>query len=313
MRGAVLVTLANEKFVAQAKQLFSSVYFNSGWKGDYLLLAHEIPESELGWFRKKNILIMPCKPVFKKIRKRPNVLLSKFYLFSKQFKRWGNVVFLDSDIIVRGSLEKLAKAKGLAAVPDIFNKPLAGEFTEPKTKEEKELLKKTAKKYDFKTVSFNTGVLAFSTGIIKNNTFAGIKKMFAKYWKIHQNADQTALNLFFYKKWKKLPCKYNAYTVVLESGLDLPEHSAVLHMFSACGNEPWTSGNYFHGEWKKNLKKAGKIDLEKRPRAKKPGKSQGLWAYKTQRRFRKLFAEIDAKITTKISLSLRELLKLRAR
>jgi len=37
---SVLVTLADENYIYQAKQLFSSVYFNVGWRGDYMLLAH---------------------------------------------------------------------------------------------------------------------------------------------------------------------------------------------------------------------------------------------------------------------------------
>ena len=43
-----MVTLADENYIDQAKQLFSSVYWNSGWKGDYMLLAHNIPESKGG-------------------------------------------------------------------------------------------------------------------------------------------------------------------------------------------------------------------------------------------------------------------------
>jgi len=47
MKKHLLVTLANENYINQAKQLFSSAYFNGGWDGDYLLLAHEIPENKL--------------------------------------------------------------------------------------------------------------------------------------------------------------------------------------------------------------------------------------------------------------------------
>ena len=47
MKKNLLVTLADENYIDRAKQLFSSVYFNAGWKGDYMLLAHEIPEEKL--------------------------------------------------------------------------------------------------------------------------------------------------------------------------------------------------------------------------------------------------------------------------
>lgn len=57
---AVLITLADENFIEQAKQLFSSVYHNAGWSEDYMLLAHNIPEMKLKWFRERGILIKHC-------------------------------------------------------------------------------------------------------------------------------------------------------------------------------------------------------------------------------------------------------------
>lgn len=51
MKKNLIVTLADKNYIDQAKQLFSSVYFNAGWNGDYMLLAHEISESELRWFK----------------------------------------------------------------------------------------------------------------------------------------------------------------------------------------------------------------------------------------------------------------------
>jgi hypothetical protein len=52
----LLATLADEAFLDQARQLFSSVYWKARWRGDYLLLAHEIPEGKLAWFRERGIL-----------------------------------------------------------------------------------------------------------------------------------------------------------------------------------------------------------------------------------------------------------------
>ena len=59
----LLVTLADKDYINQAKQLFSSVYWNTGWKGNYLLPANEIPEKKLKWFRDEGILIKKCKPL----------------------------------------------------------------------------------------------------------------------------------------------------------------------------------------------------------------------------------------------------------
>ena len=63
MKKDLLVTLADSNYVDQAKQLFSSVYWNAGWRGDYMLLAYNIAERDLKWFRDKGILVKECKAV----------------------------------------------------------------------------------------------------------------------------------------------------------------------------------------------------------------------------------------------------------
>jgi hypothetical protein len=44
MKKNLLVTLATKDYILLAKQLFSSVYFNAGWKDDYMLLACQVSE-----------------------------------------------------------------------------------------------------------------------------------------------------------------------------------------------------------------------------------------------------------------------------
>ena len=57
MKKNLLVTLANQDFLPMAKQVLSSAYYNARWQGDYMLLAHEIPDEDLAWFRDKGILV----------------------------------------------------------------------------------------------------------------------------------------------------------------------------------------------------------------------------------------------------------------
>ena len=106
MKKDLLITLADENYIDQAKQLFSSVYWNAGWKGDYMLLAYNIPETDLKWFRNKGILVKECEAILTKsescIGHAPFTTLSKFYLFTPEFKKWKNIIFLDGDIIVWG-------------------------------------------------------------------------------------------------------------------------------------------------------------------------------------------------------------------
>src|SRR4030042_4797413 len=125
MKKDLLVTLADKNYMNQAKALFSSVDWNAGWKGDYMLLSHDIPEKELKWFRDKGILVKKCKPLYNKkigvTEVRPPVVASKFYLFTPEFKKWKNIIFLEGDIIVRASLDKLTQLNGFYAT-DVFDR-----------------------------------------------------------------------------------------------------------------------------------------------------------------------------------------------
>lgn len=85
-----------------------------------MLLAYQIPEKELRWFKEKGILVKQCKPFHteRAKAKRPfNARIStlKFFLFTSEFKKWQNIIYLDSDIIVRAPLDALTKIKGFAA------------------------------------------------------------------------------------------------------------------------------------------------------------------------------------------------------
>ena len=208
MKENLLVTLADRNFIDQAKQLFSSVYWNAGWKGDYMLLAHEIPEKDLKWFRDKGILVKKCEPLYKKSsgnyflsawKEYPPTLFDVIYIFKSGFKKWKNIVFLEADIIVRSSLDKLTKLKGVWTT-GIFDNILSDQFADNKIPE---IIKK---KYNLNEPSFNPGVIAFSTNIINDNSFKEIRKLSDNYREI-RNGDGGIFNLFFYKKWKKATSK----------------------------------------------------------------------------------------------------------
>ncbi|MGA2418350.1 MAG: glycosyltransferase, partial [Candidatus Staskawiczbacteria bacterium] len=185
MKNNLLVTLADENFVDQAKQLFSSVYYNAGWKGDYMLLAYKIPDKDLEWFFNKGILVKKCEPIFKdnELQKLcdnspedrsdewPNIASSKFYLFTPEFKKWQNIIFLDADIIVRAPLDELTKVKGFSAS---YNRDfrLNTEFSEKHqitTKDQQALYQKLKNSFNLKEKAFNSGVMAFNTKIIQED------------------------------------------------------------------------------------------------------------------------------------------------
>jgi lipopolysaccharide biosynthesis glycosyltransferase len=274
MKKNLLVTLADENYVEYAKQLFSSVYWNAGWRGDYMLLAYNIPEKKLKWFRDKGILIKKCNLSSKqKEGKWPPVILNKFCLFKTEFKKWGNIVFLDVDIIVRASLDDLAIIKGLAApkghdkLITMCHSPLYLKISGRDAKRLNEL----KKKYNLDGESLNAGVLAFSTDIIKRETFDDLKKLTERYIELSNSIDELPMSILFYGKWKKLPVVYNLCPGRLRQECSIRPgdiKGIILHFI--LDSDPWNKKSFFHKEWKCNLEKAESIDLKK---SRKPAKT----------------------------------------
>ncbi|MBR9706046.1 hypothetical protein GOV14_03365 [Candidatus Pacearchaeota archaeon] len=260
----LLVTLADKNYISQAKQLFSSAYWNAGWKGDYMLLAYEIPEKKLLWFRDKGIKIKKVKLIkdLKSKGKWKDVVFSKFYLFSPDFKKYKNVIFLDADIIIRASLENLTKIKTFAAVQDNPNFSRLEDQLKNTKKLDQQVFNEIQKKYNLDNPAFNAGVMVFNTDIIKDSTFNNIIDLFKKYKIIKDFPEQSRLNLFFYKKWEKLPIVYNFRPhTLIRKNLQKNKIKAIILHFTK--NKPWDSKDFFNKEWDYNLKKAELIDLKK--------------------------------------------------
>ncbi|HOY31109.1 MAG TPA: glycosyltransferase [Bacteroidales bacterium] len=267
-KSKLLVTLADEHFIQQARQLFSSVYWNAGWDGDYMLLSHDIPEEKLKWFIDKGILIMKCKPFYFGAMgddDYPNCVLDKLYLFTEEFKKWELVVFLDSDIIVKASLDKLCKTKRFSS-PQTCNKNFWDYFS----KDDCNVLENLQKEYNLYRPAFNSGVISFDTRIIEHDTVDRLISIFKKYAKI-SNGDDSILNLFFYDQWEKIPLVYNS----IAYSHDQKKHKAIILHFNnpvlwqKKNLRPWDKGNLYYEEWKTNLDKAEFIDLNKKQRGKK--------------------------------------------
>lgn len=267
-RRNLLVTLSDRSYIQQAKQLFSSVYWNAGWEGDYMLLSHEVPEEELKWFSEKGILVKECKLLLEqawgKRNELPPVIADKFYMFTEEFKKWKNIVYLDSDIIVRGPIEKLTKIKYFGAIQDIHFNRLSSQFHNLKK------FQLNNKTFGLNVLAFNGGVLTFNTNIITPMLFCELTTILKEYINDFIFGEQTALNLYFYKKWSKLPSIYNCFINYFDQKSLRYCKCIILHF--ARNNDsvpPWEIENSFYQEWKINLEKAELIDLSKIQKVKK--------------------------------------------
>jgi lipopolysaccharide biosynthesis glycosyltransferase len=262
MKKNLIVTLANSNYIDQAKQLFSSVYYNSGWDGDYLLLAHEISDKDLKWFKEKNILIYECKKVYdKKINNFHPLVFDKFYLFTPYFKQWENIIFLDADIIVNSSLKRLVKINKFLAVKDTL--PHLYSHFYPENTSNTYIYKKLKKRYNLRKKAFNAGVMAFDTSVIKNETFNNLMSLLDSYDKIIFFAEQAILNLYFYNNWCELPVIYNVPNFVrLSYSYNVMNlKPAIIHSWGK--KKFWLKGSQFNRIWEENLIKAEFIDLNK--------------------------------------------------
>ncbi len=264
MKEHVLTTLADQNFIPQAKQLFSSAYWNGGWQGDFLLLAHEIPKEDLRWFREKGIIVFPCRALGEGIigeRQHPATVLSKFYLFTPFFKQWKTVVYLDADIIVKASLERLTETTGFLA-PNATGLNFKKEFS----RKNRKLFKELRESYSLRGRAFNTGVFAFNTDFIQDNSFDEITALYRKFGPLNLCGEEGTFNLYFYRQWKMLSVVYNAYPKYMNDtyGLGYERLRAIIVHFVE-SIKPWDLGSPFHAEWTRNLKRADAMNFSQRP------------------------------------------------
>jgi lipopolysaccharide biosynthesis glycosyltransferase len=289
----VLVTLADQNFIPQAKQLFSSAYWNGGWQGDFLLLAHEIPKEDLRWFREKGIIVFPCRALTSETFSDPthrSAALSKFYLFTPFFKQWKTVVYLDADIIVRASLEELVHIRASFAAGEAGGFTLQDEFLEPDS-ENQQVLREVEAHYSMEKTALNSGVLAFKTKIIKEGVFDKLLALYRYFDDVDRCGEETVLNLFFYKKWKKLPIYENAFPFYLYRTYGIPYEkidAGILHAVGEDINKPWLTTSVFYQEWNNNLERADAMNLSMRQR---PAKT---WTKRDWKRYVRRFKTTES-------------------
>lgn len=209
-----------------------------------MLLACDIPEADLQWFKSKRILVKEVKPFTDGIFKGsslgyPTTVTSKLTLFSAEFKKWNVVVFVDADCIVRYSLDAVTRTKGFAAAGDwLANALIKFQIRDWQAMGETECSRRLTG-YSLTATAFNTGFFAFNTGIIQGDTQAKLKSMLDQYLDLSRFAEQLAVNLFFYKNWKRLPMEYNLLATYLNIKRHVPKHQVdgvVLH-FPRFGDE----------------------------------------------------------------------------
>jgi len=268
----LLVTVADESYIDAVKQVFSGAYFNAGWKGDYMLLSYKIPEEKLKWFRDKGIIVKKCEPLAdeKVFGRWFSVAFIRIYLFKPEFKKWNKIIYIDGDTIIRASLDDLQKVDGFAAVENTrkIKHLFKDNFSFPQ--KYRQIIKLLDDEYEVNTKSFNTGLFIFNTDIIKKETFSKLINLMRIYNYFIPSADEPILNLFFYKKWKKIPSLYNlivSENIKIIYKLNLIKIEGIILHFPGAGlfgtNKPWSRNHPFYKEWRFNFDRADEINIKK--------------------------------------------------
>lgn len=261
----VLVTLADTAFLNQAKQLFSSVYHNAGWDGDYLLITNNVSTEDRRFFEDRGIIVFDEKLLEDGALNSscPPIHLSKFYLFSDYFKKWDKIIFLDADIIIRAPLNDLLKTNGLAAAWGIPMR-LKDELIFKNRAERKEFFKKYPD-FNLESKTFSSGVMVIDSKIIKDGTFSEIISLYKKERGILLYNEESALNLYFYKNWQELSLCFNYLPHYFNGIYKLKEEKLpnfIIH-FAYSLIKPWEKESPYYQEWLDNFLLADDIRKDK--------------------------------------------------
>lgn len=261
---SILVTLADLSYLEFAKQVFGGAVRTAQWRGDFGLLAHDIPPGDLAWFKERGIHIFPCPPLAPPIGRWGGAIYSKLYLFAEFFRSWKVVLFLDVDTIFSGPLMEFSLESPLQAVEVPFAPAVAWGFhvrSEPA-----DLHAEFMHDNLLAAPVMNTGVLALRPDLLGDGIFQELVAQLSVFEKILSMPDQALLSRFFRNKWKPLPASLNILVSIVTQGIIDPalrgyveriawELGTIIH-FSRRGDKPWTIGHRFRSEWEKNLQAA---------------------------------------------------------
>lgn len=279
MKKNLLVTLANSDYVEQSKQLFSSVWHNAGWEGDLMLLSYKISEQDLTWFRARGILVYECDDIpglVEAFGRWSPVVFQKFNLFKVYFKQWDHIIYLDSDVIVRSSLDRMVETESFGAVKGghtnlrcAFISKLQAWLENKDTARINTIISS----YNMKSSVFNSGVFSFSSNLITEELFDHVVGLQSTYGDLSTCAEEAVLNLVF-NNWKEYPAVYNLdpdFFLKTTSLRPVDIDGAILHFIA---HKPWDKQNPFFDEWSLYHNKADEVTLTKVLPAKKISPSE---------------------------------------
>lgn len=283
----LLVTLANAGYVDMARQLFSSAWFDGGWRDDMVLLTDELPAADREWFEERGIGVDRREPflcpgewetLWRHDRFGPIVAL-RHWLFDDPYRGWETIVYLDADIIVRGSLRGLTAIRRFGAIAEM-GVPLADQFAS-RANALRYARRTGLPEFDLWRPSFNSGVFSFRPEEMDRGIVERTRALLRQTLPLAAYPEQLTMNLLFRQSWESLPDLFNfCPRLVYAGGRIAPPtlirtgsaRAGVIHF---CGHEkPWHVACDFHRIWCRNLERA--VDIGRDEKTPVPGTAHGL-------------------------------------
>jgi lipopolysaccharide biosynthesis glycosyltransferase len=247
----VLVLISNELYLDKTKAAIHMARTIGEWKYEILLMHINCEPKSLQWFESQGVQLQKVEDIYNN-----DITLLKFYLFHTRMKKWDQVVFLDVDILIRGSIDPLSEVKGFGAVKGyVLPKMLTRwktphSFDFPKNydlpKEYEDFLKSIEDE-----PALNGGLYAFSTDIIEPNTFNDLLDLLEKYKPIVRY-EEGILGFYFLGKENWLDNTWNFPITAYHD----KKHSKVkiLHFFGK-QKGPWRGPPKYKDQWEKHYYK----------------------------------------------------------
>jgi lipopolysaccharide biosynthesis glycosyltransferase len=265
MNNSVIVIMANEAYLPQAKSLLVNCVKQGNWKGDLCLLTTENYCQDD--FERRGIHVYQVSDI-------KWTWCAKFHIFSDFFRRWKRVLYLDCDVLVQGELNETVDGlvKQLPAIlldgchgfdetyTIVHNwEHFDGSYGEGPDAHPEVYDKMRHQFPHVGEVCLSADIIFFAPETIEAGTVERLQFVAKEYKEANAgNADQPVLNLVLYDKMDSIGkdfCTWFAFdepcnrVVCPARGWRGDEHPAILHYWNMYA--PWLvktpdAGAYFN-------------------------------------------------------------------
>jgi lipopolysaccharide biosynthesis glycosyltransferase len=260
---SVAVFACDQEYVDSAVQAIAALHYKGRWQGDIVLLTDDVSREDIEWFRTRGVSVLSCAPITNhgKFFNDPvpaltRATLLRFYCFTDFFRQWERVLYLDTDILIRGPIDRVLNAqKKFAAVRAQFPTTVRDVFLPTISHEEKASL---SQQFDLDAPTFNAGVFSLQPLLFSRDAFPKLVELYKKFGPLTKMGDQSIISAYFGSDWEELPSLLNLQM----NSTAVPARFASAFVIHFCGTlKPWHAGHPLFPEWMRMRERADGMDV----------------------------------------------------